>query len=420
MTCIRGVEATLERARKSLGQEFEQGRADRAEIVALNALLEQTGQDLSAAWAREGELQSRLNATDAALAEARAQRLEMETLANARLAENGRLSGDLQSVRGEAGELRASLEQATGRVQRLEEDNIRLRAKVEELELRRQEAESQGIAAIQAKGLLEVEHGVLERRVESLNGELSRSTRTIADLEAQLSAEKAKGRGLETAAQNAAAEIERINRLSDEAAHHAKAEIETAELRLQTAQARAARVEEENAEFVSKLAEATARDRAAEREVGELKLRLERSEEQISRLSADLIAARQERAGVEAARTAAVERADRMAELAQSREAEVGRLDEQVDVLQSRIAALEADIMKEKMAAAERVKALSASVERERSERSVVTGALEAARKGRARLHLEMLKVNRGRPVALEAADEASEDAPKAANVEAL
>ena len=36
----------------------------------------------------------------------------------------------------------------------------------------------------------------------------------------------------------------------------------------------------------------------------------------MSRLAADLIAARQERAGVEAARTAAVERADRMAELA--------------------------------------------------------------------------------------------------------
>ena len=344
----------------------------------------------------------------------------METLSNARLAENGRLSGELASVRGEASELRNSLDQATSRVQRLEEDNIRLRAKVEDLEVRRQEAETQGIAAVQAKGLLEVEHGVLERRMDNLNGEIARATRTVADLEAQLSAERAKGRGLETAAQSAQTEIERINRSADEAAEKAKAALETAELRLQTAQARAARVEEENAEFVSKLSEATGRDRAAERDVGELKLRLERSEEQVSRLAADLIAARQERAGVEAARTAAVERADRMAELAQSREAEVGRLDEQVDVLQSRISALESDIMKENMAGAERVKALSASVERERSERSVVTGALEAARKGRARLHLEMLKVNRGRPVALEGADDASEDAPKASNLEIL
>jgi len=417
LTCIRGVEAALDRARKNLGQEFETRRADRAEIVALNALLEQTGQELAAAWKQESDLQARLNTTESALAEIRSQRLELETLANARLADIGRLTGELASCRTDIGELRNSLDQAGVRVQRLEEDNARLRGKIEETEGRRQEAEAQAAAAVQARGLLDVERGVLEHKVESLTADVSRAARTVADLEAQVAAEKARGRGLEATAQTAQAELERLHRTAEEQAERARAQVETAELRLATAQARAVRLEEESAALGQSLAEASARERVIERDAGELKLRVERSDEQAGRLAADLTLARKELADVESARAAAVERADRMTELSESRLADAKRLDEQVDVLQSRIETLEAELVKERLAADERTKALIVSVERERSERSIVAGALEAARKGRARLHLEMLKVSGGRPVAGDFGEDAPETA-KAANAD--
>lgn len=396
LTVVRSVEETLGQARSTLAAEFEARRNDRSELVALTALFEQTNQELTAARQRESEGQRRLTLSDDALTETRAGKLKAELAASAKEAEVSRLNGALSSAKAEASDFKNSMDQALARAQRLDDDNARLRAKVEELETRRQEAESQAASAVQAHSLLDVERGVLDRRIEAMTGELNKASRTVADLEAQLSAEKVRARGLEAAAQSSNGEAERLGRAIEEQGERMRAELETLELRMDTAQARATRLEADNAELTRQLQDAVARDRTAEREIGETKLRLKQSDDQLTGLAADLTASRKELSAVEAARAAAVERSERLAETAEGRLADIQRLEEQAEVLQGRLDAMNEELTKERAIADSRLQSLVAAVERERNERHLESGALAAARKDRARLHMEVLKTNRG------------------------
>jgi len=412
LSVVRAVEDTLAQARTALAQEFEARRADRSELVALTALFEQTGQELTSVRQNEAEMLRRLTLSDDALAETRAAKLQVELHASAKEAEVTRLNGALSSAKAEAAEYKTVGDQAQARAQRLEDDNARLRAKMDELEARRQEAEAQAAAAVQAHSLLDVERGVLDRRVESMTGELNRTSRIIADLEGQLSAEKVRSNGLETQAQHARAEADRLTRAIEDQGEKMRAELETLQLRLDTAQARAQRLESDNAELSRQLQEAVARDRVAERDIGETKLRLKQSDDQLATLAADLTAARKELAGVEAARAAAVERSERLSETSEGRMADIRRLEEQIEVLQGRLTAQTAEMVAERAQVDGQLKSLLAAVERERNERHLETGALAAARKDRARLHLEVLKTNRGLGLT-ETAEQALEESAK-------
>jgi chromosome segregation ATPase len=396
LSVVRSVEETLGQARSTLAQEFEARRADRSELVALTALFEQTSQELNAVRQREAESQRRLILSDDSLTETRAGKLKAELAASAKEAEVSRLNGALSSAKAEAADFKNSMDQALARAQRLDDDNARLRAKTEELETRRQEAEAQAASAVQAHSLLDVERGVLDRKIEAMTGELNRSGRTVADLEAQLSAEKVRARGLEAAAQSSNGEAERLGRAIEEQGERMRAELETLELRMDTAQARATRLEADNADVTRQLQDAVARDRLAEREIGETKLRLKQSDDQLVSLAADLTASRKELAAVEAARAAAVERSERLAETAEGRLADTQRLEEQIEVLQGRLDTMNEELTKERAIADSRLQSLVAAVERERNERHLESGALAAARKDRARLHMEVLKTNRG------------------------
>jgi chromosome segregation ATPase len=161
LASVRGAEETLGRARSTLAGEFEARRADRSELVAVTALLEQTSEELGETRQREAELQRRMAALEDGLAESRAGKLQVELLASSREAEVARLNTALNASRAEGAELRTNGERAVAHAQRLEDDNGRLRTKLEEGEVRRQEAEAQTPEAIQARTLMEDERGVL-------------------------------------------------------------------------------------------------------------------------------------------------------------------------------------------------------------------------------------------------------------------
>jgi crescentin len=403
---LKAIESGIERARKAIDIEFDGRRDERSEVVALNALLEHVRLELSAGGARELELQTRLNTVEAALAEAKALKTEAETGAAARQAEAARLTTAFNAARSEVGELKSLLEQASRQLAQSQEDTASLRVRIDELEARRQEAEARASAVSQSRALVEAERGALERRAEAQTAELGQLGRAVAELEGRLSAESARARGLEASFQAAQADIERLTQAMDEQAANARVHLETAEMRLDTAQARAARLEDENGELNRQLQEAVTRDRSGERELADMRQRMERAEERTRALEADLSSVRQELLASEGARAAAVERSERLTETLQGRSADVKRLGDEAGALQARIASLETELAGERNAAADRARTLTDLIERERSEHSIAQGALESARKDRARLHLELLKVSRRRPSAEELAGE--------------
>jgi chromosome segregation ATPase len=395
---LRVVEEGLERARRALEVEFETRREERSENVALNALIDHYRQELTTAGARESELLSRLNAGEVVIQDLKIGKASAESDASGRQAEITRLNASFNSARAEAGELRALLDQASKQLTLAKDDNGALHVRLDEAESRRQEAEAKTVSLTQTVAMIEAERGALERRAESQTTETARLGRAVAELEGRLSAEQTRSRTFEAAAQAAEAAAARLGQAIEEQAANTKVHLETADMRLETSQARASRLEAENADLNGRIQEASAKDRSTTRELADTRQWLERSEERVRGLEGDLTSARQELSAAEAARSAAVDRAERLNETLSGRQSDIVRMEDQSGALQQRITALEDELSAERASGGERVRALNEVIERERSEHSIAQGALDAVRKDRARLHLELLKRTRRAP----------------------
>ena len=395
---LKVVEEGLERARRSLDVEFETRREERSENVALNALLDHYRQELTSAASRESELLSKLNACEVSIQDLKAGKAVAESDAANRQAEVTRLNASFNSARAEASELRALLDQASKQLGQTKDDNGALHTRLDEAEARRQEAESKTVSLAQTLAMIEAERGALERRAESQTSETARLGRAVAELEGRLSAEQTRSRSFEAAVLAAESASARLTLALEEQAANTKVHLETADMRLETAQARASRLEAENADLNGRIQEATSRDRVTSRELTDARQWLERAEERIRTMEADLTGVRQELLAAEAARSAAVDRAERLTETLNGRQSDLVRLGDQSGALQHRIAALEEELAAERASGAERARALNEVIERERSEHSIAQGALDSVRKDRARLHLELLKRTRRNP----------------------
>jgi chromosome segregation ATPase len=395
---LKVVEEGLERARRALNTEFESRREERSENVALNALLDHYRQELSSAGARESELLSRLNASEVVIQDLKAGKAAAESDASNRQSEVTRLNASFNSARAEASELRALLDQASKQLSQVKDDNEAMHTRLDEAEARRQEAEAKTVSLTQTVAMIEAERGALERRTESQTSETARLGRAVAELEGRLSAEQTRSRTFEAASQAAEAASARLTQAMEEQAANTKVHLETADMRLETAQARASRLEAENAELNGRFQEAAGKDRVKSRELSDSRQWLDRAEERIRGLEGDLTSVRQELLAAEAARSAAVDRSERLTEALNGRQSDIGRQEEQLGALHQRLGSLEDELAAERAAGAERVRTLNEVIERERSEHSIAQGALDSVRKDRARLHLELLKRARRNP----------------------
>jgi crescentin len=99
-----------------------------------------------------------------------------------------------------------------------------------------------------------------------------------------------------------------------------------------------------------------------------------------------------------------------MTKTLKTRETALARTEEKIASLTERNAHLEADVQVSRTNIEKRVEELNAALQRERMERAVVEGALEAARKDNSRLQSEVAALRstlrRGAPLAAVAADE--------------
>jgi chromosome segregation ATPase len=110
-----------------------------------------------------------------------------------------------------------------------------------------------------------------------------------------------------------------------------------------------------------------------------------------------------------------VERVNALTKSLKTREAALSRAEDKINTLTARTGHLEADIQVSRTNIEKRVEDLNSSLQRERMERAVVEGALEAARKDNARLQSEVasLRATLRRPPDVPTPQPAAE-APKA------
>ncbi len=395
MLQLQSGHSELDAARASLEHDFAARREERSELASLQSLTETLRAELSISVRTQRELQTKLDENEQDLRKSRLKKDDLELALGTRDAEVTRINASLQAAQAEASELMGAADHLAQRLADAQADIDARTVRVNELEARRLELEATVTRSNQALRLLEAERESVEKRAQAQATDIANLHRTVAELTAQLEAEKARARTFETSLFETQADAARVTDAMHAQDSVHRLNLEANQSRLDTVTARAERLEKELATVQLQVREATQSERGSARDLAEALHKAQRAEERVAVADAALASAKQELRTTESARSAAVERAERLADSLASRERDLQREDEKRVVLEHKVSTLESELTETQSTAAERVRDLGDSLERERSQHASTRGALDKARKDKGRLHQELLKVVR-------------------------
>jgi len=161
-------------------------------------------------------------------------------------------------------------------------------------------------------------------------------------------------------------------------------------MRLDALQSRATTAERLLSEARQNLIARTEEVRAFDRKSVEATIARNNADKRLAQMEAMHEVRERQVKDLEQARSALSERNNAITKTLKSREAALGRAEEKIAALTERNGHLEADIQVSRTNIEKRVEELNSSLQRERMERAVVEGALEAARKDNSRLQSEV------------------------------
>ena len=254
--------------------------------------------------------------------------------------------------------------------------------------------------------------------VDQALNETARLTRRLTESENTLTATRAQLGKVEASFAEAYAERGRLGAALDEAKEQHQAERNSLNMRLDALQSRAATAERLLSEARQNLLARTEEVRAFDRKSVEATIGRNNSEKRLAQIEASHEARERQIKDLEQGRLALTERNTAMTKTLKARETALARAEERIAALTERNGHLEADVQVSRTNIEKRVEDLNSALQRERMERAVVEGALEAARKDNSRLQSEVgalrSTLRRGVPL-----DEAPVAPTEAANDEA-
>ena len=300
------------------------------------------------------------------------------------------LSNDISARMTQISELERQLTQETAERRSVTEARRLLQDQFDTGEQRISELEGELAAAQEKLALLEDEKRQLQLSVDQALNETARLTRRLTESENTLTATRAQLGKVEASFAEAYAERGRLGALLDESKEQHQAERNSQNMRLDALQSRAATAERLLAEARQNLLARTEEVRAFDRKSVEATIGRNNSEKRLAQIEAAHEARERQIKDLESARTALTERHNAITKTLKTRETALSRAEEKIAALTERNGHLEADVQISRTNIEKRVEDLNSSLQRERMERAVVEGALEAARKDNSRLQSEV------------------------------
>ncbi len=373
---FRMVEPLLKQMREPLAEEFQARRDGHIELINLRTAHADLAERIEPLTVENRRLAEELATAETRLEESRAKGADQAAaLVEARL-ELDRLRSALSQSQTQVGALETAGRHSAQRIAELENDQDALRVQLKEVERQRTEAEAARTQARRDLSLVSDENDALKRRVEEVGVEVAGLARSAASIEGQLTAERARA-----AAEQA--ESVRALRGMENQVEAARSENAALTARLDTAAARAARLETLNGEQTIQLGELQAAARLSERRAEEAQNGLDRALERIQSLEAALEETRQRQITMEAARLAAVDRAEGLTQSLAAQEKALGRSEDRVAKLQTRLGAAQEEHQARLQTLTEQNAAMRAELERVRADSAMTAAALDAARRER-------------------------------------
>ena len=381
---VESIGGLMRDIREPVRTQFEERKAEFAELSALRLLAEQSAGQLAAAKALEqnlrqdlqvaknegGDLRERLRSAEDQLQSAQ---LEVEEYRNAHL-QAEKLADELSENVGEAWT-------QIGQLQKEVEDLNRQLALAEE---QRQSADAALDSSRQDTLLLNGELAVLRRHLDESANRTAQLERTVGELENSASTAWARNAALERSVETAKADVARVTAQLEARLEAQRSQLEVTQARLSASVSQAETLKGLNEDLLQRNQAGSAREATTLRRISELQIDLERSQDRAGALEQELANFRDKLSAVEAARGAAVERSHELSKALNRREATLRRTSEELSRAKARLETLQGDHKGAIESYEKRIAELELHFARERAEREIVEGALDSVRHSRA------------------------------------
>ena len=326
-------------------------------------------------------------------AEAEKLRIDLELAQESNRAFEGtrlELYNEISARHAQITELEQQLAQVSSERRALSESQRTQQEHLDAAEKRGMGFESELAAARERLALLEDEKRSLQIAVDKAFDETARLSRALTESENALTATRAQLGKVETSFAEASAERGQLATALDESREQRQAEHNNLSMRLDALQSRAATAERLLSEARQNLIFRTEEVRAFDRKSVEATIARNGAEKRLAQIEAMQEARERHIKDLERARAALTERDNAMVKTLKAREAALARAEEKIAMLTERNGRLDADIQINRTNIETRVEELNSTLQRERMDRAVAEGALEAARKDNARLQSEV------------------------------
>ena len=302
---------------------------------------------------------------------------------------------DIAARRAQIADLEARLQHETSETKALRDENQRLDSRLVAADKRAVALEAELNSARQRLMLNEDEKRAVQSSLDQTIGENARLSRRLAETESSLAATLGRLRHVEANFAEVSTERTRLaNTLEETNERHAN-ETTTQRMRLEALQARAVTTEKLLGEARDHLTARAEDARNFDREISAIALERDTLAARLAEMEGERIQRDSELREIEQARSTLLERGNALSRAFTGKEAMLARAQENIQSLNDRIGFLETQLQASRQTAEQEIEELNAALRREKLERAVVEGALEAGRKDFARLMREVMALQR-------------------------
>ncbi len=300
------------------------------------------------------------------------------------------LTDEIRTRSVQIAELELQLEQEQSQRRNLNEIRGSMQEQIDDSDQHILALESDLAASREKLALVEDDKRSLETSLDRALNETARLNQRLTETENGLTAARAELGKIEKNFAEVFAERDRLAAALDESKEQHQTDRSNLTMRLGALQSRAATAERLLAEARQNLIARTEEVRAFDRRSVEATIARNNSEKRLAQLEASQERRERHIHDLEQARVALAERNGALTKTLKSRDAALARAEEKIASLTQRNGHLEADIQVSRTNIEKRIDDLNSALQRERVERAVVEGALEAARRDNDRLQSEV------------------------------
>lgn len=311
---------------------------------------------------------------------------------------------DIAARRAQIADLEGRLTQETGETAALRAENTRLDERLTAMNKRVIALESDLNAARQRLLMADDEKRVQQATLDRLSADGAKLTRKLTETEASLSATQGRLRHVEGNFAEINNERARLVSALDESNERHEHELNSQRMRFDALQARASATDNLLGEARDHLLARAEEIRDFDRRLHDVTTERDNLQARVAGLEADRIRRESEIKEMDQSRSTLMERSGALTRAYAAKEAALARAEDSIAALGGQLDQLSRERTHDKMLAEQAIEELKAALQREKLDRAVVEGALEAGRKDFARVMREVMSLQRVQQAAEEPA----------------